>query len=255
MAKKEPRPPKPAAVAANPRFVRKGKKKRGKRRRHLPLTEKRRLSLFDYLNDSDDRTAAILGGGMLENELALMIMSRFRGLSSREHQELFDRDGAVLYSFSDKIQLGYALRLYGKEIMDELNRIRRIRNSFAHHLSVRTFSSPQIRRDMDDLEGAHFSYWWQDEEWPRNRGWVFARSVIDLISRFEFERQAPRRPKRSRAYWHDKTRQAFHEIFLRYRPRLVRKPDRSQKGLSHQPRSTEEGLPLFQRSGEAKSKS
>jgi hypothetical protein len=245
MPREMPRPAKPENVKANPRFVRRGRK-RGRNRRHRPLTPRQHQRLRDYLNESDDRTAAILGSGMLENELALLILSRLRRLTRDEHQRLFDREGAPLWTFNDKIEMGYALRLYGSVVREELHRIRRIRNKFAHHLAVRKFSSHQLRDDIDALEGAYWVYWQteQESDWPRTRSFVFARTVVDLQSRFQYERQHSKPPPLAKGRWNDRAREAFHKIFATQRARLTRRPDQIRKARSPRPKPSQPELPL-----------
>jgi hypothetical protein len=183
---------------------------------------------------------------MLENELALLILSRLRRLTRDEHQRLFDREGAPLWTFNDKIEMGYALRLYGPVIREELHRIRRIRNKFAHHLSVRKFGSPQLKDDMDTLQGAHWVYWVTEEEndRPKTRPFVFARSVVDLQARFEQERNKSRPPPLAAMRWHDRSREAFDKICAKQPVRLIRMQGQSRKARSPQRESPQGELPL-----------
>jgi hypothetical protein len=245
MPRETPRPPLPDGVKARPRRVGKARK-RGQNRKHRPLTPKQTQRLRAYLNQSDDRTAAILGGSMLENELALLIMSRLRRLTRAEHTRVFDREGAPLWTFHDKIEMGYALRLYGPAIRDELHRIRRIRNKFAHHLSVRKFGSPQLKDEMDALQGAHWVYWFtaEEEDRPSTKAFVFARSLIDLQVRFERERKTPRPPPLATYRWHDRSREAFDKKCAKQPVRLIRRQGQSRKARAPQRESPQGELPL-----------
>jgi DNA-binding MltR family transcriptional regulator len=60
------------------------------------------------------------------------------------HQEMF-RDGGPLGNLGTKIKLGFLLKLYSKDTMDDLGRIARIRNLFAHELDAHDFSHQRIR--------------------------------------------------------------------------------------------------------------
>jgi len=176
--------------------------------------------------------------------LAVLITTRLRPLSVEEHRELFDRDGAPLGTFYDKIEIGYALRLFDKEVRDELHRIRRIRNAFAHHLSVRTFSSPQLKGDMDKLEGAYYAAIVEDHEWPHTRAFSFARAVVELRTKFKYEATFTVRPKRPKTWAYDARREEFHEHFSKNRARMTRRPDQDRKARSPRSGPAQGELPL-----------
>jgi hypothetical protein len=96
------------------------------------------LPIFQEMEHADDRTAAIVAASLVENNLVLVIRKRLRDdLEDVEVKRLFDNRGAVMSTFADKIDMGFALNLYDALVRDDLDRIREIRNQFAHHLEIR----------------------------------------------------------------------------------------------------------------------
>ncbi len=127
--------------------------------KHRSLSDNARQRLvWRQLKDADDRTAAIVAAGFIEHELARAIMARLRPLSPSEHNRLFDGYGA-LSSFSQKIDFGYALRIYDKAERKELEAIKAIRNHFAHSIHTKTFNNPKVRKECRALLGHKFSVW------------------------------------------------------------------------------------------------
>jgi hypothetical protein len=90
-----------------------------------------------------DRSAAIVAATLVESGLEEAIMTRIVALLEKEREALFDND-APLANFSAKIKIGRALRLYGPQTRAELDRIREIRNLFAHAKKKILFSTPEI---------------------------------------------------------------------------------------------------------------
>lgn len=106
-------------------------------------------SAFEETKDASDRTLAIVTAVLLENILEDAIVTRLRSLSNTQRSALFDGESGFA-GFSAKINLGFAVGLYGTNSQNELNYIRRIRNQFAHHLD-RRFDHPEIAKHCDLL--------------------------------------------------------------------------------------------------------
>jgi DNA-binding MltR family transcriptional regulator len=109
----------------------------------LPFDEKlsvdEREAFYDH---SSDRAAALVLGTMVEDHLTVflrLVMRREKALAD----ELFNPSGP-LGAFGTKIRLAYMLRLIAPEIYKDLIVVNKIRNKFAHDLSVKQFESQQI---------------------------------------------------------------------------------------------------------------
>jgi hypothetical protein len=62
-----------------------------------------------------------------------------------DEAEIFDNEGAPLWSFHAKIVMGYALGIYGEVTREDLCRIKLIRNAFAHSPRAITFETPEVK--------------------------------------------------------------------------------------------------------------
>ena len=109
------------------------------------------MTILGEMDGASDRAAAIVSAAFVESNVALALMSRFRQLELDEQRRLFKNRG-VLSDFAAKIDLGYALNIYGPRVRDDLDNVRRIRNAFAHELEVRNFDLADV---ADDCEALH----------------------------------------------------------------------------------------------------
>jgi DNA-binding MltR family transcriptional regulator len=85
----------------------------------------------------------IVGAAIIEEQLVKALLTKMRTLSGEMKMRLFEGYGP-LSSFSAKIDLSYALQIIDKRMRDDLTIIRKIRNQFAHSMSLVNFASPEI---------------------------------------------------------------------------------------------------------------
>src|SRR5438067_692232 len=78
-----------------------------------------------------DRGCALIAGSMAENALESIIRVRMTPLSKSKYSEIFGIEG-VLGSFSAKIKAAFAFGFIDADLRDQFDRIREIRNAFAH---------------------------------------------------------------------------------------------------------------------------
>lgn len=103
-----------------------------------------------------DRVAAIVGATLLDEQLRELLATFFvdeRTLGKNEAQpwaRLFGPDGALGPSAS-RSTLALALGLIPKDLHDDLQIVRRIRNVFAHGLHGIDFGHPEIARACGEL--------------------------------------------------------------------------------------------------------
>jgi len=93
---------------------------------------------------ADARFVAISGAAALERNLENAIRFKLGRLSKKQVGELFD-DPGPLSTFSAKVKIGHAMRLYGIRTKSDLNHVREIRNMFAHAERPITFKTRRIR--------------------------------------------------------------------------------------------------------------
>ena len=98
--------------------------------------------LISELQHVSDRTVAVIGSALVENYLTDAIKRRLRKHPNAVNQ-LLQPDGAV-GSFRSKVCLGFLIRIYEESIFDDLNRVAKMRNDFAHKAEPLTFDAPKI---------------------------------------------------------------------------------------------------------------
>lgn len=129
--------------------------------------------LFDILTgEHDDRTAAIMGAARVEHALEKRIISFLRPLNNDRRKRMFEGEG-LLSSFSAKIQLGFALSIFDQAFANELNRVKEIRNAFAHARKPITFKRKAVSDVCKSLRLP--TIYPRDDGGPRT-----ARSKFDL---------------------------------------------------------------------------
>ncbi len=93
--------------------------------------------------EKNDRGAAILMATNLENALQSAI-ERLLAVNAARRSELFGSETSPIGTFSNKIRVGHALRIFGSETRENLDIVRRIRNAFAHAKIPITFTAQPV---------------------------------------------------------------------------------------------------------------
>ena len=104
-------------------------------------------ALEKELYDGPDRAAAVVLGALAERAVEKLLRNHMR---KNGVDELFKPSG-LLGEFGAKIQLGYALNLFGSQTKKDLNIIRHLRNQFAHSRMPIEFTTPVVKRCCDEL--------------------------------------------------------------------------------------------------------
>lgn len=90
-----------------------------------------------------DRVVGILYGALVENQLTAALQITLYN-DKKVWNELF-RPGAPIGSFGPKLQLAYMLNIITKTEYEDIDRIIKIRNKFAHKVRVSSFDDPPVR--------------------------------------------------------------------------------------------------------------
>ena len=104
------------------------------------------VSFNEFLTEfqrETDRAAAVLAAAFADELLKAILAASFVD-DSRMAGDLLERDGAAA-TFSARIGLAYAVGLINADEADDLNRLRKIRNDFAHRLHGLSFETQRIR--------------------------------------------------------------------------------------------------------------
>jgi hypothetical protein len=107
---------------------------------------------MDGLKTADPRVAAIVGSTYLEDVTHLSIVTKTVELKKEDEDRLYV-GAAPLSSFSAKILVAYALGLIGPKARHDLDKIREIRNVFAHAKIDVSFDTPAV---VNAINGMHF---------------------------------------------------------------------------------------------------
>ncbi len=107
------------------------------------------------LSKETDRGCALMAASFLENEIERLLKDKFIGTASFIDL-LFEFNGP-LGTFSSKIKICYGVGLISKEIMNDLDLIRKIRNDFGHNYKPIDFNTPAIKSRIDNLKQNFFT--------------------------------------------------------------------------------------------------
>lgn len=102
------------------------------------------------LHKESDRTAAIAGASLVESVLQELLITSFRRKSADLLPRLFENRGP-LSDFNSKILVAEAFGVIGTQQAAEIQRIRHIRNCFAHARLPVSFSTKEIATEVQDF--------------------------------------------------------------------------------------------------------
>lgn len=134
---------------------------------HLSRAEIERdefVAAVEELAKSTDRSAAIVGGAFVEDGLREVLSSLLK--RKFDSKAVFEDQGAPFGTFKQKIVAVQAFGYCTKELAEDANAIRDIRNQFSHALRPLTFDNPDIaatcfalRNHHPDFDPKNWSTW------------------------------------------------------------------------------------------------
>ncbi|WP_374634605.1 hypothetical protein [Ferrovibrio sp.] len=110
-------------------------------------THKDLKSLRSEIYNGSDRSCAIVFGSFVEISLIRFLKTKTRPST---HEDIFDYRGP-LGTFSSKIRMAYSLNFIGPKTHSDLDKIRHLRNTFAHSRLPLKFKTPVVKRVCDLL--------------------------------------------------------------------------------------------------------
>ena len=119
------------------------------------------IAPLDEIAQGSPRAAVIVGSALLEDALrwclcGYLIPRGYRiALPAEDQNAVFDNETAPLNTFHTKIVMGYSLGIYGKITRDDLYRIKRVRNVFAHSFRPITFDTSAVAKECLGLRYLH----------------------------------------------------------------------------------------------------
>lgn len=110
-------------------------------------TYEERTQLLNAAMETTPISTAILGAVYVEHELEELIRSRLPKIDDGTWS-LMLQDNGPLATFSQKIIMGLALRIYGQETRDNLKIISNIRNAFAYSKRLIDFDHDLVKAEL-----------------------------------------------------------------------------------------------------------
>jgi hypothetical protein len=112
--------------------------------KHIPTPEEYQVA-WESVRKDGSRGSVILAGTLVEDSLRALLISRMApGVEKDGPKDLFG-PMKPLSSFSAKIRMGFALKLYGERTFHDLELLRELRNLFAHGTLAIDFDTPDVR--------------------------------------------------------------------------------------------------------------
>jgi hypothetical protein len=127
---------------------------------------------FRRLPTLTDGEVAIIGAQLIDVSIERAIRFHFKHMNSDQLQRIFSYPNS-LSMFSDKIEVGYGLELFDRLQYNDLKKIQKIRNAFAHSLLQLTFNHPDIAAVVNTFESYKAFY----DRNPSGRG------ILDLANK------------------------------------------------------------------------
>jgi hypothetical protein len=100
-------------------------------------------AIIEEMERDGPRGAAILGATLVEAAIGSLLLAKMRPLEGKDVDDLFG-DMKPLSTLSAKIKVGYAFRLFGPLTRGDLEKIRGVRNAFAHASRLIDFSTHEV---------------------------------------------------------------------------------------------------------------
>ena len=122
--------------------------------------------ILKELQHGTDRSRAIVGATIIETQLEKLLSIHLVN-NSKLKKKSFDYNG-FLGTFSAKINACFLLGLISKKLYNDIDRIRDIRNTFAHNLINCDFNRPDIKSEVHKLKLLQeaFSSNWEKQNVP-----------------------------------------------------------------------------------------
>jgi len=99
-------------------------------------------ALYDAVNDERDLPCVLISTSFLDHCL-VSLLERFFIQSDNTKKVLDPRSGS-LGTFSARVDMSYCLGLISKGLFQNLHKVGRIRNKFAHSYLSKTFTDPEV---------------------------------------------------------------------------------------------------------------
>ena len=145
------------------------------------------LAVVRELEALPDRAAAIVGATILESRLEARLRKELADFTIKEKLTMHDRmfkSSGPLSAFSAQINLGFMLRLYDESAWRDMDRIRNIRNDFAHVTEIGSFNERSVADRCANFRACDTSFFDTDKE-SHLTCTVGANADVGLVGKLE----------------------------------------------------------------------
>jgi hypothetical protein len=109
------------------------------------------MQILTELSTDGARGAVVLGVSLAEGQLKRLLLAQMRAALKKEEEDHLFGPIAPLSSFSSQIKLAYALEVIGPVTRADLDRLRELRNAFAHSRHVISFETPEVIQAISEF--------------------------------------------------------------------------------------------------------
>lgn len=110
------------------------------------------VEMMNDLDGMDDRASALILSALIDIFLKMAIELQFVSLAESYKNDLFRSANAPLSSFAAKTVVAHALGIFDDETKRQIDRIRTIRNAFAHSVLPIGFDEPLVEGECQKLD-------------------------------------------------------------------------------------------------------
>jgi DNA-binding MltR family transcriptional regulator len=114
------------------------------------------FALHEDFDNETDRGVVIVAAAMLDELLRKQLVERLVAIDSSD-DDLLDGANAPLGTFSSRTKMAYRVGLISAKFARDLDRIRKIRNDFAHHIRGASFDDGKVKALIQALADSHRS--------------------------------------------------------------------------------------------------
>lgn len=150
----------------------------------------RHKDLIDELANDSDRSKVIVGAAIID-ELMERLLRKTLVQNSKLFEQAFESSNGFLGTFSSKIKACFLLGLISKELLDDIEIIRKIRNHFAHKIMNCSFDNEEIRNICQNfnLVKAAFKTDWKAQ--PNSALFIMEIAVLEVALVKKINRISP----------------------------------------------------------------
>lgn len=175
------------------------------------MPTKPREKVYLDFKDESDRAVAVLSAAFLDHELEVLLRRFLRAVKATD--SLFD-PMQPLSSFSSRTKFSYVLGLIDSRSYRDLNRVRKVRNSFAHDRTPRTFDEAGIAKIVTELEFPKLLDEYRRPKTSRATFEVATQMLLGAISSLKESAHSQKRVSIDEQDIHPETPLSHHDVEL-----------------------------------------